>query len=58
MPCSQVAKSGVQHRPNFSASCVDVPAFHRAIRDLEGSERTDMLNLATGKRITNDALVH
>ena len=48
----------VQHRPNFSASCVDVSAFHRAICDLEGSAKTDVLHLATGKHITNDALVH
>ena len=36
-----------------SATCVGVSAFHRAICDLEGSAKTDVLNLATGKHITN-----
>ena len=48
----------VQHRPNFCVPCVDIPAFHRAIHDLEGPAKTDVLNLATGKHVTNDALVH
>eukprot|EP00435_Cladocopium_sp_Y103_P023529 s1438_g5.t1 len=50
--------SNVQHRTNFDAELVDVPAFHLALDKLDDSAKTDILNLATGKHVTNDALVH
>eukprot|EP00435_Cladocopium_sp_Y103_P055583 s604_g18.t1 len=53
-----VACGHVKHRPNFNALCVDVRAFHNAIGPLEERAKTDALNLATGKHVTNDALVH
>eukprot|EP00435_Cladocopium_sp_Y103_P020979 s325_g5.t1 len=48
----------VQHRPKFDAECLDIPAFHVAIGKDLNTTKIDALNLATGKHVTNDALVH
>eukprot|EP00435_Cladocopium_sp_Y103_P029385 s1966_g7.t1 len=48
----------VQHRTNFDAEMVDVPAFHQAMTQLDDNAKTDIMNLAAGKHVTNNALVH
>ena len=37
---------------------VDVPAFHQALNKLDDVAKTDVMSLATGKHVTNNALVH
>jgi ribonuclease HI len=48
----------VKHRTNFDVDMIDVPAFHQALGKLEDTAKTDAMNLATGKHVTNNALVH
>ena len=55
---SAMVCSLVSHRTGFDALCVDVPAVHLATSKLGDAAKTDALNLATGKHVTNDALVH
>ena len=53
----QVCES-VRHRTNFDVEMVDVPAFHQALNKLDDAAKSDIMNLATGKHVTNNALVH
>ena len=55
---SAVVCKHVQHRKGFDIEGIDVKAFHASISALEDGARSHALNLATGKHVTNEALVH
>ena len=48
----------VKNRKSFDIECVDLPAFFRAVGKDDCTKKTDIMNLACGKHVTNDALVH
>ena len=48
----------VQERKSFDIDCLDVPAFFRATGKEDCTKKANALNLACGKHVTNDALVH
>eukprot|EP00435_Cladocopium_sp_Y103_P022522 s2144_g5.t1 len=48
----------VQERKSFDIDCLDTSAFFRATGKDDCPRKTDALNLACGKHVTNDALAH